>query len=77
MKTGWEKKELTGSYTVEAACILPIVLFCMLFLIRTGFSLALQVKELAASLPGIADGSEAERALEWLRMTGMLKEVIH
>ena len=69
---------VTGSYTVEAAFLFPLLFICLMILLKTTFSLAMQVQNLAASLTAKLDSaSHVDTCLMWLRMTGMLKEVIN
>lgn len=72
-----EGSALPASFTVEAAVLFPILFFCLLTVISAAFRLSGQIQALLATA-GAGSGAEshADTCLLWLRMTGMLKEVI-
>ena len=68
---------MNGSYTVEAAFVLPIILLSLCLVLRLGFqSAAAARREAAAGEEQLSAQEQVDTCLIYIRMTGMLKEVI-
>ncbi|MBR1812343.1 MAG: hypothetical protein IJ773_00820 [Lachnospiraceae bacterium] len=72
-----KRQYLSGSYTVEAAFVLPIVLLSLCLCLRLGFALEQTAgREAAAEEEQLLVQDQVDTCLIYVRMMGMLKEVI-
>ena len=72
-----KQRFLSGSYTVDAAFVLPIVLLSLCLCLRLGFALGQTAgREAAAEEEQLLVQDQVDTCLIYVRMMGMLKEVI-
>lgn|GEM_PF-2780744 len=76
--TGFKGLCLPGSYTVEAAVVMPLFFITIAMILKQAFTLDAQVMQAASGAAAASDSARhVQVCLEWLRLTGVLKEIIH
>ncbi len=73
-----KKRELAGNIFVEAAFVFPLALLLLSLILRTGFRLRSEFLACAAPVnAGEISAEHVETCLNWLRLIGVAKEVLH